>query len=757
MRKILAVVSFIIFAPSLTLAASCPNLTQDMWLGSCDQSIDDSDCARHVTGNQVTQLQQFLIEYYDNPNGLWTSGYFGVKTQGFVTRFQADWDIPTTGRVGPLTRAAVSQACVNTTSPSPSPSPMPPPPPPPPTTTYSWDIGMWNSCTNSQQTRTVQCKNAAGTVVADSFCTGMKPVTSQSCPGGGIGQSTIAATQPASSRLLINLTADVRISDITSPTGAVYINWGDGNTNEVQKLQSYSDTRARFQWLNPATSNHEIPHTYANPGTYTITIAQTITPTTVLASTVVTITAHETTAPSATHCRYYDNWYAEGQTIEEDTTACSVASPIARKMCDNGYWVGVKKACGDTGGTITGPMCASRYITEQDKAKYNCPASGTLPATGTLHGNAPFTVDLRNLTTSCQLSTGPITCDLATIHWGDGTTLGFSGLTSSRAHTYTTPGVYTIRIQKPNPQLFGDPAWPSYDSTLNIRVDGVSITYSWSAGTWGTCTNGQQTRTVQCKSNTGAVVADSFCTGTKPTEMQNCTTSGSLSGYSASPLSGAAPLEVTFTRPYLGQGYAKIDFGDGQSVPAASSFPSESMRVIRHVYTTAGTYAAKIFHDWSLTTFEQYSINVTGGVGTYSWSTGTWGTCTNSQQTRAVQCKSNTGTVVADSYCVGTVKPASSQTCPVSSQSCTLDGVTLASGQSRIFYLDRLPGGPSIKCSSSSLVRTCSNGVLSGDASYQYATCGVSALSPDTSNASQLASAYAALVSVLQALIDALK
>lgn len=50
---------------------------------------------------------------------------------------------------------------------------------------YSWSAGSFGACTYSggtlSQTRTVQCKNSGGTVVADSFCTGTKPATSQGC------------------------------------------------------------------------------------------------------------------------------------------------------------------------------------------------------------------------------------------------------------------------------------------------------------------------------------------------------------------------------------------------------------------------------------------------------------------------------------------------------------------------------------------------------------------------------------------------
>jgi PKD repeat protein len=92
-------------------AASCPNLTEDMWVGSCDQSLSDSDCERRTTGDQVSELQRFLMRHLNNPQGLWVSGYFGGRTRQYVQQFQREWDVPATGYVGTLTRRAIAEAC----------------------------------------------------------------------------------------------------------------------------------------------------------------------------------------------------------------------------------------------------------------------------------------------------------------------------------------------------------------------------------------------------------------------------------------------------------------------------------------------------------------------------------------------------------------------------------------------------------------------------------------------------------------------
>lgn len=61
---------------------------------------------------------------------------------------------------------------------------------------------------------------------------------------------------------------------------------------------------------------------------------------------------------------------------------------------------------------------------------------------------------------------------------------------------------------------------------LNQQVAPGSILYDWDTPSWGacsdTCWTGTQTRTITCQWSNGSVVADSFCTQTKPIESQSC-------------------------------------------------------------------------------------------------------------------------------------------------------------------------------------------------------------------------------------------
>lgn len=96
---------------------------------------------------------------------------------------------------------------------------------------------------------------------------------------------------------------------------------------------------------------------------------------------------------------------------------------------------------------------------------------------------------------------------------------------------------------------------------------GQCVSFAWSAGAWGSCSNGcgdgTQSRAVTCKDSTGAVVAEALCPQPKPDTEQGC--SGSNCGPFCTVLSHPTghgdcpegPVSVTF--PQIGCSCAAYD------------------------------------------------------------------------------------------------------------------------------------------------------------------------------------------------------
>lgn len=93
----------------------CPNITQDLQRYDCDQGTTGSLCMRSIPGQQVTELQRFLMSYYPSNTALAQTGKFLNATRSAVRQFQLDMRLITQsdvgGRVGALTRAKISVIC----------------------------------------------------------------------------------------------------------------------------------------------------------------------------------------------------------------------------------------------------------------------------------------------------------------------------------------------------------------------------------------------------------------------------------------------------------------------------------------------------------------------------------------------------------------------------------------------------------------------------------------------------------------------
>jgi peptidoglycan hydrolase-like protein with peptidoglycan-binding domain len=85
-----------ISSPGNPTAVSCPSLSRNLSIS--------------LGGNDVIQLQHFLIAQTFLPQGD-NTGYFGRLPQAAAIQFQGQQSLPTTGFVGPLTRAAIAKVC----------------------------------------------------------------------------------------------------------------------------------------------------------------------------------------------------------------------------------------------------------------------------------------------------------------------------------------------------------------------------------------------------------------------------------------------------------------------------------------------------------------------------------------------------------------------------------------------------------------------------------------------------------------------
>jgi len=85
-----------------------------------------------------------------------------------------------------------------------------------PCVTYSWRIGEWGACSApvpcgaSRQTRSVSCVRSDGAQVDDSFCSGSKPQTEQSCPATSCTQGQWSLGEFGACELLCSTSAHRR-------------------------------------------------------------------------------------------------------------------------------------------------------------------------------------------------------------------------------------------------------------------------------------------------------------------------------------------------------------------------------------------------------------------------------------------------------------------------------------------------------------------------------------------------------------------
>ena len=172
-------------------------------------------------------------------------------------------------------------------------------------------------------------------------------------------------------------------------------------------------------------------------------------------------------------------------------------------------------------------------------------------------------------------------------------------------------------------------------------TDYSTCTYSWNPGSWSapssTCGAASSTRSVTCLSSDGRTVADSFCSGTRPSATN---TSYETSGCGYSWQTGEYGNPVPACGATVQNRIITCLRSDGQTV-SDGLCPANTKPA-----------ASKAATDYS--------------TCTYGWTSTAWGawstSCGSATQTRTVTCESSDGRTVADSFCSAAgVKPIASQ------------------------------------------------------------------------------------------------
>jgi hypothetical protein len=81
----------------------CPDISQTLRRGMRDATTRPQ--------GQVSELQTFLVTYFDLDEETYVSGFFGRQTQNYVIQFQQKHGLPAYGVAGTLTRQKIAEVC----------------------------------------------------------------------------------------------------------------------------------------------------------------------------------------------------------------------------------------------------------------------------------------------------------------------------------------------------------------------------------------------------------------------------------------------------------------------------------------------------------------------------------------------------------------------------------------------------------------------------------------------------------------------
>lgn len=204
------------------------------------------------------------------------------------------------------------------------------------------------------------------------------------------------------------------------------------------------------------------------------------------------------------------------------------------------------------------------------------------------------------------------------------------------------------------------------NSVRTCNIDPCTTTYSWNIGPWSTmcsktCGGGEITRTVVCQDNNGgATVADTYCSAVpKPSTTQPCNTQACTD-----------PFTYSW---YIIPGICSKQCGGGVQTDDVLCRRSDNA-IVAETFCNMATKPP---------TTHACNTQACPAVYTYAWTSGAWSTCSKTcgggLQTRSIQCRRNDGEYVAETYCDVATKPAAQQACNTMSCPTTKEVTTTAS------------------------------------------------------------------------------
>ncbi len=628
MKTLFVLVSiFSLFVPAAVSAqvsertvSVCPNIVRDLRRG-------DSD---FLTQGQVTQLQTFLVDYFDlAPAEDYVTGYFGVKTQQNVIKFQQEKGLAAFGFVGPLTRAAIRAVCGGeTTQPTTCPA-------------IGWvrpiincsNGGEWvptyNTagcqngwrCTSSNSESS--CVTPWGTTIANggvtaayqsAQATGQCQLEIRYCTNGALsgsyqyasctpanvssGGSISASPTSGSAPLTVQFTVT---PSLNSGIGSYVIDFGDG-TQGTATYSAYSAVSGNSLYM--------VSHTYNSAGTYVARLLSSGCATNSIscANQVTIVVAGSSTAISSATLNANPT---AGNAPLSVTFTTDARLPRPGTIDAPSYKIDFGDGSSQVLACASSNLTASTVFCSALPAVHAYSAAGTYTASLISFGGTPGTHGTANSTT----------IDTVTITVGSNTAPVAAQL-SATPNSGAAPLSVTFGLANLNGRYrldFGD------------ATASITIPDQLTSGTCSTtnCASSSGTSYVQhTYTHSGTYVAKLYSLATGCT--QNSCLAGSVvitatgvTGYylMGNPASGKAPLLVTFTANAYGSffGGIRINFGDGSSsqfcAPGISSCTTKSLT---HTYANPGTYTATMLGigEGNNSTLASASVTVHGVTAT---------------------------------------------------------------------------------------------------------------------------------------------